>query len=492
MKAQFTFLSGARAGQIDVLNQNFIGMGRHPLCELKFDPDKDLDVSSRHASAFLQNDMFVLRDLGSTNGTFVNAKRLTDDHVLADKDVIQFGQNGPKVEFRLLKDAPAEVAPVGAEAGGTSVFPQKPPRASRGANPPPPRRTGGAAPSSGSKPPTAPVASGGSTTTRVRAEVARQTAHLRRTTLGLFGLLVVVTGAYFWQSSASARALEANRREMLLLLDSLIHERDSATANAQLMHEALDSARARAARLAQELRQAPSDPEAQAVLRQKLDLAIKQQRDLSRAAKLDAAAITAANEDAVALIFVQFYDGRTFTGSGFAVRSNPTGSFLLTNKHVVVDTGGKRAERIGVVFNHSNQNFRAEVVSVHPTQDVALIHVTVAKGTPVVKGLVGENPPVQVGEPVEVIGFPLGLDLPMGGDWSKVGVATTLTLGTASKVLPDLIQLDSYGAEGASGSPVFNRNGKVIGLVYGGQKGSNGRIVFAVPIKYGAELVGSN
>jgi S1-C subfamily serine protease len=79
----------------------------------------------------------------------------------------------------------------------------------------------------------------------------------------------------------------------------------------------------------------------------------------------------------------------------------------------------------------------------------------------------------------------------MGGDWSKVGVTATATLGTAAKVLPSVIQLDSYGAEGASGSPVFNRDGKVIGLVYGGQRGSNGRIVFLTPIKFGLELLGS-
>ena len=76
MKAQFTFLSGSRAGQTDVLSQANISIGRHPQSELKFDPDKDLDVSSRHASVTLVGDLWVLRDLGSTNGTFVNGRQV--------------------------------------------------------------------------------------------------------------------------------------------------------------------------------------------------------------------------------------------------------------------------------------------------------------------------------------------------------------------------------------------------------------------------------
>src|SRR5262245_66634790 len=102
MKAKFTVLSGARAGQTSVFSQAYICIGRHPQCELQFDPDKDLDVSSRHAAVALDGLMYVLRDLGSTNGTFVNGQRLTTDHVLATKDVVRFGQQGPEVEFAAI------------------------------------------------------------------------------------------------------------------------------------------------------------------------------------------------------------------------------------------------------------------------------------------------------------------------------------------------------------------------------------------------------
>ncbi len=77
MKAQFTFLSGPRTGQVAIFSQPYVGLGRHPQNELQFDPDEDLDVSARHAGVTREGDLYVLRDLGSTNGTYVNNRRLT-------------------------------------------------------------------------------------------------------------------------------------------------------------------------------------------------------------------------------------------------------------------------------------------------------------------------------------------------------------------------------------------------------------------------------
>src|SRR6185503_12713187 len=85
-------------------SQPFVQIGRHPHCDLRFDADRELDVSSRHATVLLQEEMFLLRDLGSTNGTFVNGKRLTADHVLANGDEIQFGKQGPRVKVAVIRD----------------------------------------------------------------------------------------------------------------------------------------------------------------------------------------------------------------------------------------------------------------------------------------------------------------------------------------------------------------------------------------------------
>ncbi len=486
MKAQFGFLSGARAGQIDVLGQPSFTIGRHPDCELRFSADQDLQVSGRHATLELQNNAYVLQDLDSTNGTFINGSRVRGRQVLADKDRIQFGANGPTVEFTALREEAPPPETV-SRPSGTSVYPSRTPP-ERPAPKSAPSPAPAPKPATNAEAPTRPGGPGRST--MIRVEVTRQTARLRRTTLGLFALLVLVTGAYFWQRSASARQLEAQRRLLLGQVDSLIRQNSTISASVQSMQDALDSARAATNRLRGQLDQGTHDPADLEELRRRLTAAMKQQQNLSSAAQLDAPAITAANRDAIALVFVQYADGRTFTGTAFAVRSDQNGGWLLTNRHVVTDSAGNRPLKIGVVFNGSNQNFRADLVTIHPEQDVALLRVTVSQGVPTVKGLVSGDPPVVVGQPVAVLGFPLGLEIPMGGDWTRVGVSATLTLGTASKTLPTLLQLDSYGAEGASGSPIFNRDGRVVGLVYGGQKGSNGRIVYAVPIRFGAELLG--
>ncbi|HTS89183.1 MAG TPA: trypsin-like peptidase domain-containing protein [Gemmatimonadales bacterium] len=487
MKAQFTFLSGSRAGQTDILSQAHIAMGRHPDSELKFDPEKDLDVSSRHAVATLVGEQYILRDIGSTNGTFVNGKQLTKECALATKDIIRFGPNGPQVEFTAIPDrrpsgagAPAESA---GSRSGTQVFGGQ--EQARASTPPqaPPRPTK-------DRQPVVPAGRPlGGTTARVRVEVARQTRRLRLTAAGLLLLLVGVSGAYLWQTHETDRRLAAQRQALLGQVDSLMQQIGDLSAGSAGLRAALDSAQLAAEQLKQQLAAAPNDADQINSLKRRLEKAIRQQRTLAGAAALDAHGIAAANRDAVAMVWVQFPNGKIYTGTAFAVRSDPNGGLLITNKHVVSDSNGTLASRIGVVFNGTNQNFRADVVKVHPGADLALLHASVHRGFPVVKALADSTRPDEMGEPAAVLGFPLGLDLAGGSSWAHEGVAATLTLGTVSRTLPDLLQLDSYGAEGSSGSPIFDRNGSVIGVLYGGQTGSNGRIIYAVPVRFVHELL---
>jgi S1-C subfamily serine protease len=479
MKAKFTVLSGARAGQTSIFSQAYICIGRHPQCELQFDPDKDLDVSSRHAAVALDGMMYVLRDLGSTNGTFVNGHRLTTDHVLASQDVVRFGQQGPEVEFAAIGDTRPVPSPGGASGMGTVVFGMQEPQ------PPPPRPV--LTPEQLKNPRRTP---GPGTTTRVQIAVKKETKGLRRATLILFGLLVVMSGAYLWEARMTGQRLAEQRRALLGQVDSLAQQIGALSAGNEGLKTALDSVQSEAGRLKQQLTTAsPGDAPTMASLRRRFDAAVRQQRNLAGAARLDATGIAAANRDAIALVFVQFADHRVFTGTAFAVQSDPTGGLLVTNKHVVTDSAGNMAERIGVVFNGTPQNFKADLIRVHPDADLALIRASVHRGFPVVKKVAPASRGGAMGESVAILGFPLGLDLAKGQDWSQVGAAATLTLGTVSRVLPGVLQLDSYGAQGSSGSPIFDREGSVIGVLYGGQPGSNGRIIYGVPARYVQELI---
>lgn len=51
----------------------------------------DPNVSRRHAQIHRAGSGFVISDLGSTNGTYVNGERLIADHRLADGDIISIG-----------------------------------------------------------------------------------------------------------------------------------------------------------------------------------------------------------------------------------------------------------------------------------------------------------------------------------------------------------------------------------------------------------------
>jgi len=55
---------------------------------------EDISVSSRHATLTLVDGDYVLRDIGSTNGTRLNGKQIDPDtdHALKDGDAILFGK----------------------------------------------------------------------------------------------------------------------------------------------------------------------------------------------------------------------------------------------------------------------------------------------------------------------------------------------------------------------------------------------------------------
>lgn len=99
MKLTVVHLEGSKQGLTETLTGQVITIGRDPSNVLSFDPFKDLDVSSRHASISVQGGQAILQDLGSTNGTFLNGSKVTGAIPLpAGGCMIQFGESGPKVQ----------------------------------------------------------------------------------------------------------------------------------------------------------------------------------------------------------------------------------------------------------------------------------------------------------------------------------------------------------------------------------------------------------
>jgi S1-C subfamily serine protease len=451
VKCEFRIVSGGRAGHREIFDKAYIGCGRHPLSDLRFDAEKDLDVSTRHAAVALQGERYVLRDLSSRNGTFVNGHKVDADTELSDGDKLRFGAQGPEVEFHVVRE--------GAEPLITAV---KGPAAAARTAPPAPQAA-----------PTPAAKAGPSATTVLRAQVSEQAARFRALMIAL-GIVVVGAAAVLLWQGRTARQQVAT---LGTALDSLSHQLAALRA-AQVRADSEAAALRTQIAESRNTRQRDS-------LQQNLAVVQQRQRGITAAQSVDWGAINRANSRAIAMIYVRFADTtRMWTGTGFSV--SPDG-LLLTNRHVVISDQGERPRDIAVQFSGSTAVLRGRLEKVAPDADIATIRITDAGTYPVVQGLKSDPAGVEVGDPIALIGYPLGLDTPMG----TAVVNTTLAPGTIGKILPDsLLQLDAYSGTGASGSPIFDRNGQVIGLEFGGLRESGGRIVLGLPIRRALALLG--
>lgn len=404
MSIRFEIRAGERVGQALSLEKTYLTIGRHPAADVRFDAYYEEPISARHAAVVRRGAGYVVRDLGSAAGTFLNGQRVIGDIPLDSGDVIELGRGGPAVQVSFLPDPVARVEP--APAGRATPTPAD-------------LRM-------------RPTPSGGVTIAAIERTSALRQRAVRKRVVATALVLVALIGAYGWQATRGSAKEELLRRQM----------RDTA----------------------------------------------QRQREIISTAMMDLAKIARENRAAVALVVAQFDDGSSFSGTGFVVRSSSGESFIVTNRHLVT-TGGTRSTRLSVILDGSSQNYRAEIVSVHGSADLALLRVRSARKLPTVRGLAAADVLLSEGAPVAMLGYPLGLDLQMGGDWHDVGVSATSMQGTVSRVLPTLVQVDGYGAQGSSGSPIFDARGNVVAVLYGSERDSAGRIIYGVPVRFVHELL---
>lgn len=105
------------AGQEQVLDVGKqIRFGRRRENQVVYDADRDLLVSGQHAEIWVEGGVVRLADLGSTNGTFLNGQRISGPVALVPTDRVMFGENGPEFHVELLiplvKDPPDQVAAI--------------------------------------------------------------------------------------------------------------------------------------------------------------------------------------------------------------------------------------------------------------------------------------------------------------------------------------------------------------------------------------------
>ncbi|MDQ6828016.1 MAG: trypsin-like peptidase domain-containing protein [Gemmatimonadota bacterium] len=466
MTIELRVLSGARNGQHDRFAKSVITLGRHPLCDFRFDPTEDLDVSARHAELRLTGGRVSVRDTGSTNGTWVNGARVSRERDIASGDVISLGEMGPRVEVRITAEGEAPTIRSPAAMPATAISASDP-------NPTKPR----------------PARPSRSTTMRLIAVMGERVERMQMLLGATFALLVVGIAAAYWLGGRGTRARDAQLGDFTRRIDSLQASYSTNVTKLSGRVVGLDSSLLGAQRELQTLRAEAASarggqPGARSVERIKTDVdrAVTKQRAMLG---VDHSATFERNGPAVVLLAVELPGKGPFTGTGFAVTTDGT---IVTSKHLVQNAGGERASKIVILFGNTHTWVPAHVVRVSDSSDVALIKADSPGPFPVVEGIATSDTP-RVGSPVSVIGFPLGVELPMDNAGTAFTARSTLAAGMVSKALPELLQIDSFAAEGSSGSPVFDATGRVVGVVYGGARESSGRIVFAVPASAVANLL---
>ena len=100
------YLRGARKGQREIVNNvERVSFGRHPDNHVLFDAQVDIDASSRHAELLCENDAYFLRDIGSSNGTFIGGEKIDECALRLEVAVeVEFGSGGPVLRLWLGND----------------------------------------------------------------------------------------------------------------------------------------------------------------------------------------------------------------------------------------------------------------------------------------------------------------------------------------------------------------------------------------------------
>ncbi len=135
---QLIMRSGPTPGAAFTLEGDQLTIGRDSANEIVIN---DAEVSRRHARLTFQGGKYVLEDLGSTNGTFVNGQRLAGPRVLKPGEVVSFGEQIVLVFEASNFDPGATVVSPRAAAVPSIQRPLTPP-------PPPPADYAGSIPAS--------------------------------------------------------------------------------------------------------------------------------------------------------------------------------------------------------------------------------------------------------------------------------------------------------------------------------------------------------
>lgn len=168
-------------------------------------------------------------------------------------------------------------------------------------------------------------------------------------------------------------------------------------------------------------------------------------------------------------------------GSGFIISAD---GYIVTNNHVITAEGHGRVESITVTMPNGDE-YPAKLVGRDAASDLAVLKINATKPLPFVS--FGDSRNVRVGDWVVAIGNPFGL-----GGTVTAGIISAVYRNTGTgRAYDRYLQTDASINRGNSGGPMFDMNGRVIGInnaIFSPTGGSVG-IGFAIPSEIAATIV---
>jgi serine protease Do len=159
-------------------------------------------------------------------------------------------------------------------------------------------------------------------------------------------------------------------------------------------------------------------------------------------------------------------------GSGFIISND---GYIFTNNHVVENT-----DKILVKISDGKE-YEAKIIGTDSKTDIALIKIKPDNNLPIVE--IGDSDTLKVGEWVIAIGNPFGLEQTV-----TAGIVSAKGRVIGAGAYDNFIQTDASINPGNSGGPLFNMQGKVIGINTAIVAQGQG-IGFAIPINMAKNIL---